>query len=165
MGAAIELSWRMPPTDDGVRRSPSGAQRKSRRALVDQARGSLVLIGGVHAHGDALGCFIRLAGADRGAPVVGFDSLAQPEGCRRGLEAGLHRCGVPHVEIPIVDTRDAANDPTVAAMVREASGIFLGGGDQVHLIATLSGTAVAEAIEGRSCAAPSCAARAPAPRR
>ena len=103
----------------------------------------------MHAHGDALGCFIRLAGADRGAPVVGFTTASRnPKGAAAAWKRDFIDAGVSHVEIPIVDTRDAANDPTVAAMVREASGIFLGGGDQVHLIATLSGTAVAEAIRG-----------------
>ena len=42
--------------------------------------------------------------------------------------------------------RDTANDASIADRVRSAAGVFLGGGDQVHLITTLSGTLVGEAI-------------------
>jgi len=130
------------------RNGPSGAQRKSRRVPADQGRGSLVLIGGACTpQGEALGAFLRLSGADKGAPVVGFTTASRsPKGAAAAWKRDFMAAGVSHVEIPIVDTRDAANDPNVIARVRDASGIFLGGGDQVHLIATIGGTGVAEAI-------------------
>jgi cyanophycinase len=60
--------------------------------------------------------------------------------------ADFANAGARNIEIPIVDRRARAQDRAIAAMVRDACGIFLGGGDQVHLIATLSGTRVGEAI-------------------
>ena len=128
---------RRTPTNGAVRRKPA-----------DGARGALVVIGGACTPGgEALGAFIRLAGADRGAPIVGFTTASSNPGraaaaWRRDFEAA----GVRNVDFPIVDRRETANDASIAARVREAPGIFLGGGDQVHLISTLSGTLVGEAI-------------------
>jgi cyanophycinase len=115
---------------------------------ADAARGALVLIGGACSpDGEALGAFVRLSGADHGAPVVGFTTASSNP---RRAAAAWHRdfasAGAPNVAFPIVDTRDRANDEAIADRVRAASGIFLGGGDQVHLIATLSGTLVGAAI-------------------
>ncbi len=54
--------------------------------------------------------------------------------------------GAPDFRIPIIKTREDAQKRDVAKMVSQASGIFLGGGDQVKLITTLSGTPVGDAI-------------------
>src|SRR5262245_45634531 len=99
----------MSPTDDGLRRNgPSSAQRKPRRVPAEQARGSLVLIGGgCTPHGDALGSFLRLSGADHGAPVVGFTTASRnPKGAAAAWKRDFMAAGVSHVEIPIVDTRN-----------------------------------------------------------
>src|SRR5687768_7234347 len=138
----------MTPAESDGRRGRRRTDRPARRAAVDHARGALVLIGGACSpDGDALGAFVRLAGADQGAPLVGFTTASSS--ATRAADAwrrDFASVGVHHIEIPIVTTRDAANDAAVAALVHGASGIFLGGGDQVHLIATLSGTLVGEAI-------------------
>jgi cyanophycinase len=129
----------------GPRRRPASA---TRRASADVARGALVLIGGACSpDGEALGAFLRLSGADRGAPIVGFTTASSnprraAAAWRRDFAAG----GAPNVMFPIVDSRDRANDEGIADQVRGAAGVFLGGGDQVHLIATLSGTLVGAAI-------------------
>jgi len=129
-------------------RKGRSARGESRRKPADEARGALVLIGGACTPtGDALGTFIRLAGADRGAPVVGFTTASgNPTKAANAWRRDFASIGVTNVDIPILDTRDKANDPSIADRVHEAGGIFLGGGDQVHLIATLSGTLVGESI-------------------
>ena len=120
----------------------------ARRAKVDGATGTLVLIGGAcRLDGEALGAFVRLANADHGGPIVGFTTASR--NAARAATAWRHdfaSVGVRDIEIPIVGTRNAANDPAIATLVNSAAGIFLGGGDQVRLIATLSGTLVGEAI-------------------
>jgi cyanophycinase len=50
------------------------------------------------------------------------------------------------VKVPVVETRDHASDPRIVKMIEESSGVFLGGGNQVKLVTTLSGTPVGEAI-------------------
>lgn len=107
-----------------------------------------MLIGGACTPGgEALGAFLRLSGADHGASVVGFTTASSnPRRAAAAWRRDFASVGAPNVDFPIVDTRDAANDAAIADRVHAASGIFLGGGDQVHLIATLSGTLVGTAI-------------------
>jgi cyanophycinase len=138
----------MTQSDNGSRRGRRRSDRLARRAEVDEARGALILIGGACSpEGDALGAFVRLTGADQGAPIVGFttasgNAVRSAEAWRQDFES----IGVQDITIPIVTTRDEANDARVADLVNAASGIFLGGGDQIHLIATLSGSLVGDAI-------------------
>jgi cyanophycinase len=137
-----------PPNGNGRGRARSRPAYRTRRTRVDRAKGALVLIGGACTpNGEALGAFIRLAGADRGAPIVGFTTASSSAArSARAWREDFATAGVSNVEIPIVTARDQADDVGIANLVAGAAGIFLGGGDQVHLIATLSGTKVGEAI-------------------
>lgn len=133
---------------NGRRGRQSGALAGKRRAPLDGARGALVLIGGACTpDGGALGAFLSLAGADAGAPIVGLTTASSnPVKAAAAWRRDFASAGAHNIEIPIVATRDQANDASIASRVQDAAGIFLGGGDQVHLIATLSGTAVGEAV-------------------
>jgi cyanophycinase len=134
--------------NNGRRGRRSATAAPTRRKPAAAARGALVVIGGgCSPDGDALGAFIRLAGADQGAPIVGFTTASSnPARAAAAWRRDFDSVGVHNVDFPIVDTRDKANDESIADRVRGAAGVFLGGGDQVHLIATLSGTLVGEAI-------------------
>src|SRR4030095_7759806 len=80
-------------------------------------------------------------------PIVGLTTASgDPAGSAAAWLRDFQTAGAPHVEIPIIRRREEANDLRVAARIREARGIFLGGGDQIKLIATLGGTAVGTAI-------------------
>ena len=115
---------------------------------MDEARGALVLIGGAcHPEGEALGAFVRLSGADHGAPLIGFTTASgNPVRSATAWKRDFASIDIRNIDFPLVDTRDKANDASIADRVRDAAGIFLGGGDQVHLIATLGGTRVGDAI-------------------
>ncbi|HYR11910.1 MAG TPA: cyanophycinase, partial [Longimicrobium sp.] len=54
--------------------------------------------------------------------------------------------GAHQVDFPIVDSRERAQDPVVARMIQDADAVFLGGGDQVHLVATVGGSRVDRAV-------------------
>jgi cyanophycinase len=114
----------------------------------DQSAGTLILIGGAcSAAGEALGTFVRCCGADNGGKIVGLTTASSdPVGSALAWKEDLAMAGAHNVEIPIVDRRRRAQDERIARMVREAPGIFLGGGDQVHLVATLAGSRVGDAI-------------------
>ncbi len=118
------------------------------RRRTDRHAGTLVLIGGAcDPRGRALGAFIDLARARDGGRIVGITTASSdPRESARTWLADFNRAGVTNVEIPIIDRRDIAQDRRVAEMVRSASGIFLGGGDQVHLVATLGGSRLEKAI-------------------
>jgi cyanophycinase len=137
------------PSPNGNGRGRGRARvARARRTPIDGAHGALVVIGGACTpDGEALGAFIRLAGADRGAPIVGFTTASRNAArSARAWRQDFATAGVSNVEIPIVTGRDQADDQAIADLVSSAAGVFLGGGDQVHLIATLSGTKVGEAI-------------------
>ena len=118
------------------------------RRRTDRPAGALVLIGGAcDPEGEALGSFLRLCGAREGGKVVGITTASSdPAGSAREWAKDFARAGAHNVEIPVIDRRDRAQDPRVAEMVSGADGIFLGGGDQVHLVATLGGSRVDRAI-------------------
>lgn len=128
------------------RTEPSRAPARRRRS--DERAGALVLIGGaLSPDGDALGSFLDLCDGRTGGRIIGFTTASgDPEGAAHALTRVFARAGAENVEIPIVDRRDRAQDERTADLVREASGIFLGGGDQVHLVATLGGSRVGRAI-------------------
>ncbi len=143
----------MPPRETVTPRgretgAPGGANgRGSRRD--DRKAGALILIGGaVDPAGPALDVFLRLSGARDGAKIVGFTTAStDPVGSAIEWKNAFATVGATNVEFPIIDRRQRAQDPELARMVLEASGIFLGGGDQVHLVATLSGSRVGRAIK------------------
>lgn len=118
------------------------------RRRTDRAAGTLVLIGGAaEAHGEAMGAFLDISGARAGARIVGLTTASSdPAGSAREYLNTFASAGAHNVEVPIVDRRDRAQDPAVAAMIRGAAGIFLGGGDQVLLVSTLGGSRVERAI-------------------
>jgi cyanophycinase len=88
-----------------------------------------------------------MIGAREGAPIVGFTTASsQAAASRDAWLLDLAQAGATNVTIPLVETREQASDPAIVSLVRGARGIFLGGGDQVKLVSTLSGTPLEEAI-------------------
>lgn len=138
---------RVTPRGRATRAREGANGRGSRRD--DRKAGTLILIGGaVDPAGPALDVFLRLSGARDGAKIVGFTTAStDPVGSAIEWKNAFATVGATNVEFPIIDRRQRAQDPELARMVLDASGIFLGGGDQVHLVATLSGSRVGRAIK------------------
>jgi cyanophycinase len=125
----------------------SGANGRPRRRLRDAA-GTLILIGGgTTATGPAIGGFIELTDARQGGAIFGLTTASSQVSVARDMwVSDLEQAGASNVTIPIVETRDHASDPKLVDQVRNARGVFLGGGDQVKLVSALSGTPLEEAI-------------------
>ncbi|HEX2722354.1 MAG TPA: cyanophycinase [Gemmatimonadaceae bacterium] len=97
--------------------------------------------------GEALAAFTSLAASQGGGPVVGITAASRDvRGSAKHWKTDLAMAGATDVVIPVIETREDAQKRDVAKLVASARGIFLGGGDQVKLITTLSGTAVGDAI-------------------
>ena len=136
------------------RQSSNGAgargtvKAKPARRRNDRNTGTLVLIGGAcEPQGEALGAFLRECNALDGGKIVGITTASQdPTNSAREWMKTFDQAGATHVEIPIVDRRDRAQDRRIARMIEDADGIFFGGGDQVHLVATLGGSRVDRAV-------------------
>jgi cyanophycinase len=112
------------------------------------AAGTLVLIGGACTpHGRALGTFVDAARAV-GGPIVGItEASADPANSARLWRGDFASVGVTDVSFPRVNRGDARSDREVAARIADAGAVFLGGGDQVKLVATLSGTRTCAAMK------------------
>ncbi|HEY1951671.1 MAG TPA: cyanophycinase [Gemmatimonadaceae bacterium] len=107
----------------------------------------MLLGGGTTASGAALGGFIEMSGAKDGASIVGFTTASSQVAVSRDLWlADLRQAGATNASIPLVETREQACDDSIVEQVRNARGIFLGGGDQVKLVSVLGGTPLEEAI-------------------
>ena len=135
----------MPPAKQTVA-SSSDTASTGRRA--GDTSGTLVLIGGACSpNGEALGTFVTRSQGRDGGRIVGFTTASSdPMGSALAWRNDLAVAGASNVEIPIVANRNAAQDRSIAKLVDEAQGIFLGGGDQVHLVATIAGSRVGSSI-------------------
>ena len=125
--------------------SPNTSTRPRRDA---KPRGALVLIGGaISPHGHALRSFLDLIGARGGGRILGLTTASsEPELAAQEWLTKFRMVGAFNVEIPQFDRANSPLDRRIAAMVAEANGVFLGGGDQVKLVAALSGSRTAAAI-------------------
>jgi cyanophycinase len=109
--------------------------------------GTLVLIGGACSpDGTALRSFIDAVQAV-GGPIVGITAAsADPEGSAALWRGDFASVGVTDVAFPRV-SRDPKVDRECAERIDAAAGVFLGGGDQVKLVATMSGTRTCAAMK------------------
>jgi cyanophycinase len=113
------------------------------------AEGTVIIIGGAEdkvRDRVILSRFVALAGGvDATIAVISTASSL-------GLEAGerykavFAELGVTRVKLLHAVTRPQANDPDTAVAVRDATGIFLTGGNQLRLSSTIGGTRLADAI-------------------
>jgi cyanophycinase len=110
--------------------------------------GTLVLIGGACTpHGHALRAFLDLAKARQGGRIVVLTTASsQPEENAWYWTGALRSAGATNVEIPMFDKTKPEVDAAIAERIDGATGVFLGGGDQVKLVTALSGTKTCAAI-------------------
>jgi cyanophycinase len=136
------------PERDDKRDIPHVDEPTGGREIEPDPRGTLVLIGGACTpHGHALRSFLDLVDARGKGRIVGLTTAsAEPEASADQWRAVFRAAGAVDVEIPTFDRTNTRRDQQIARMVADASGVFLGGGDQVKLVASLSGTRTSEAI-------------------
>jgi cyanophycinase len=115
------------------------------------AHGPLVLIGGACTpDGEALQSFIDLA-RQAGGPIVGITAASEnPAQSARLWRADFRKAGVLDIEFPRVRRASDKLDRELAARIDDAGALFLGGGNQVKLVAELSGTRAEAALKALS---------------
>jgi cyanophycinase len=113
--------------------------------------GPLVLIGGAcNPRGQALGAFIELA-RERGGPIIGITAASEnPKESARLWREDFASVDVQNIEFPRVCRDDAWLDRELAARIDDAGSVFLGGGNQVKLVAELSGSKAEESLKALS---------------
>ncbi len=116
------------------------------------AHGTVILIGGAEdkvRDRVILGRFVALAGGDDARIVV--LSTASSLGAEAGerYRVVFTQLGAASVQPIHALTRTQANDEHSARIAREATGVFLTGGNQLRLSSTIGGTRLADAITER----------------
>jgi cyanophycinase len=139
-GRGLEDKLDIPHVDE-----PTGG----RHSTEPEPRGTLVLIGGACSpHGHALRSFLDLVDARGKGRIVGLTTAsAEPEASAEQWRSVFRAAGAGNVEFPAFDRTDITRDHRIARMIADANGVFLGGGDQVKLVTSLSGTRTSEAIQ------------------
>jgi cyanophycinase len=129
--------------------APRIDHRVARVGMSDAAAGTLVLMGGaVEPRNEAFQHFLRLVGANGGAPIVGLTTASADPGDAARLWLGdFRRAGATNVTIPIFDKACGDRDREIASSIRDAAAVFLGGGDQVKLVAALGGSCTLSEIK------------------
>lgn len=132
---------------DAASHSPSIDSATLSAGHTESESGTLVLIGGACSPtGDALGAFLDLV-RDQG-PIIGITAAsADPDGSARLWLADFATAGIRSASFPRVCRQDARCDAELAARIDDAAGVFMGGGDQVKLVAELSGTRAEAALK------------------
>src|SRR4051812_40117779 len=103
-------------------------------------KGTLVLIGGsCTPQGEALGAFLSEGRALDG-PIVGIPmASAKPRAGAKRWKGDFPSVGFPDVSFPPGNRKGGRADGGLAAQIGCSAGVFLGGGNQVKLVAELSG--------------------------
>ena len=117
--------------------------------MSDGASGTLILMGGaVEPRNEAFQQFLRLVDAHAGAAIVGLTTAsADPDGAARAWLGDFRRAGATNVKIPIFGKACDDRDREIASSIRDAAAVFLGGGDQVKLVAALGGSCTLSEIK------------------
>lgn len=117
--------------------------------MSDRAGGTLILVGGALVpKGYAFGSFLDLTSAREGGRIVALTTAStKPRRSAEQWRADFRSAGATNVRIPFFRHDDASRDREIAGLVAEARGIFLGGGDQVKLVAALGGSETLRAIK------------------
>jgi len=116
-------------------------------------QGPVMPIGGAEEKGpgsDVLERFMELAGGERARiAIVPTASEEAQEAGERYIKV-FRKLGAAEADWLRVETRDDANGEPALELLRNATGIFITGGDQARLVALLAGTFVMECIRDRN---------------
>lgn len=90
--------------------------------------------------------FVRLSGGEQARIAVVTTATDSPEEAAAKYKKVFNRLGVEEVRhVSVCERADAMNQESIEA-VRQASGLFFTGGDQLHITSLMGGTELQEAI-------------------
>lgn len=113
---------------------------------VPVPKGQLVLVGGGEKPAAAMRKFVELAGGPEASIVVIPTASEEPDIVEYYDNLFRKDLGCTQVSVLDIKTREDAANPAFAKRVREARGIFFGGGDQARITRALLDTPVGAAV-------------------
>jgi cyanophycinase len=135
--------------EEGNHDAPPRVHANESRPHDVDGHGTIILIGGACTpKGAALASFLDEA---NGGPIVGITAAsATPKESARQWLNDFQSIGVQGVNFIDVARDNEALDTENAARINDAAAVFLGGGDQVKLVAALSGSRSGTALKEMS---------------
>src|SRR5215207_7931031 len=129
--------------------SAAVASAPSRRV----SQGPVMPIGGAEETepgGEILGRFVDLAGGKKAHIAIIPTASDDPQRSGEGYATLFREMGVKEADWLRVERREDANAEPALVLLREATGIYITGGDQARLVRLLVGTLVMECIRMRN---------------
>jgi len=118
--------------------------------MSDKVDGTLLIIGGAEdktGECEILNRFISLSGSKKAHIVLMTTAAQEPAGVGREYREIFERLGAGLVDVLDLDSRVRANHLYVERIMEQATGVFLTGGDQLRITATLGGTRANETLK------------------
>lgn len=110
-----------------------------------KSKGDLIIIGGAedkYGESKILKEVVEIVGSGNAKLVVLTTATEKPEDVGNEYKKIFKKLGASNVEILNINTRDDANDVNNAQKIKDSTGIFLTGGDQLRITSILGGTKV-----------------------
>ncbi|MGI6778459.1 MAG: cyanophycinase [Acetivibrionales bacterium] len=118
--------------------------------MEEKVRGNLVIIGGAEdKKGESiiLRKVAEIAGGSNARLVILTTATEQPESVGEEYRNTFTRLGINSIKLLNINSRYDANSESAANLIREATGIFFTGGDQLRITSILGGTKVYKALQ------------------
>lgn len=118
--------------------------------MGEKVKGNLIVIGGAEdKQGDSsiLKCVVETsAGADSNLVIL-TTATEKPESVGSEYQSLFRKLGASHVQILNINSREEANRAENADVIRNSTGLFFTGGDQLRITSILGGTRVCAAMQ------------------
>ncbi|MCZ6836344.1 MAG: cyanophycinase [Planctomycetota bacterium] len=117
--------------------------------MPEPSRGTLFVVGGAEDKERGkliLRRFRDAAGADNARILVVATASSMPEALLANYESAFNELGVADLRLTYQEQRADAQDPDLIESLRQATGVYFTGGDQLKLVTTLGGTGFASAL-------------------
>lgn len=117
--------------------------------MSDLVNGNLLIIGGAEdkwGQSSVLRNAIEMCGGTESKIVVLTTATKKPQEVGDEYRAVFKRLGVEKIDILNIDSRNDANEDSVAQKLSSAAGVFFTGGDQLRITSILGGTKTYKAL-------------------
>lgn len=117
--------------------------------MGEKIAGKLVIIGGAEdkqGHCLILKKFIELSGGEEAKIAIMTTATEKPKEVGQEYQEIFIRLGAKKVDPLPINTRADAENPYFEERLKEASGVFFTGGDQLRITSTLGGTQISEIL-------------------
>lgn len=118
--------------------------------MQDNVKGNLIIIGGAedkYGESKILNQVVDIIGGSNANLMILTTATESPEEVGNEYKNVFTRLGVNNVEILNINSRDDANTDSNVKRIKDSTGIFFTGGDQLRITSIIGGTKAYEALQ------------------